>query len=366
MYKVGLITMHNVCNMGAVLQAYAIQHLIENKGVSCEIMNYVPNLRKGFHVYFPKEQGVSKTRRILSNMKWLPNRILWQKPYKEFVSKHLNVSSHKFYSNRISYEYEYSYDCMVTGSDQVWNPSSTDGFDPFYFLDFYKGKKVSYAASISTEKVTEQEKKWLKEKLEKFTAISVREKTGVDLLINIISTPIEQTLDPTMLLERNEWRNLSKESTIKIKEKYLLIYILGSVPILEKKAVEIAKQLNLKTVKFGWDLINNKEIDYSYNFKTPQDFIKLFEHASYVVTNSFHGLAYSINFNIDFTVLPSSPGNPRYISILNMFKLTNRLYDEKKGLVDYSKIDYEFVNNILENERKKSLDFIEKNIIGSV
>lgn len=363
--KIGLITMHNVCNMGAVLQAYALQIEIDSNGGNSEIIDYIPNLRKGYRKYFPKNQGIGKIRRTFSWLKWLPHRILWQKPYNEFVNEHLKLSKETFYENQKIYNYLFEYDVFVTGSDQVWNSSSTDGLSPYYFLDFAKGKKVSYAASISNKNLSFEEKKILEKYLSSYDAISVREKQAVELLEPVCKKDISFVLDPTLLLTKNEWEMLGNESNINIKENYLLIYMLGNVPRMLELAKKIAMEKKLKIVKFGWDIKKKKYVDYNISFKKPQDFIRLFMNADYIVTNSFHGTVFSINFKKDFVSIPSSKGNPRFLSILSVLGILDRLYDEKKEIGNYiESIDYEDVDKKLEELREKSITYIRSNIIG--
>lgn len=365
MKKVGLITMHNVFNMGAVLQSYALQRVINENNGECEIIDYIPNLRKGYRNYFPKNQGLNKLRRTASWIKWLPQRIKWKKPYQEFIQEHLILSNATFFEDNEIYHYPFKYDVFVTGSDQVWNPSSTDGVSPYYFLDFVKGHdKVSYAASISNSSLSELETRKITEFLKDFKSISVREMQAIELLSPLVKDiSIDFVLDPTFLLNQKQWNDIALESKIHISEKYLLIYMLGDVPFMLDIAKEIANEKNLKIVKFGWDFIKQRNVDYNCSFKKPQDFIKLFINADYVVTNSFHGTAFSINFNKDFISIPSSKGNPRFISILNTLNLYDRLYIENTDIKKYIKsIDYTKTNIILNELKEKSLCFIKDNI----
>lgn len=363
MKKVGLITMHNVFNMGAVLQSYALQRVINEQGAECEIIDYVPNLRKGYRNYFPKNQGINKMRRLASWVKWLPQRIKWQKPYKQFIHEHLILGNRTFYENDEIYNYKFNYDVFVTGSDQVWNSSSTDGLSPYYFLDFVKDKqKVSYAASLSELK--DSEKSTMMHYLDTFNAISVREYHSVNLLKDISNLPIELVLDPTFLLTQNEWDTIASESSVEVADEYLLIYMLGDVPKMLEIAEQIAKEKKLKIVKFGWDLKKSPQVDINISFGTPQDFVRLFKNAKFVVTNSFHGTAFSINFNKNFISIPSSKKNPRFVSVLTLFGLKSHLYEENEDISACIKeIDYQKVKNILNEQRKKSFEFINKNII---
>lgn len=365
--RTGLITMHNVCNMGAVLQAYALQARIEMLGSSCEIINYIPNVRRGIRNYVPKAQGTGRIRNAASCVKWLPHRILWRKPYRKFTDSCLHVSGDVFYQDKKAYGFSFPYDVFVTGSDQVWNPDSTDGFDPFYFLDFVKGKKkVSYAASISRTFLQESEKREIARYLDSFGAVSVREQSAVELLAPLVKQKVECVLDPSLLLAPDDWEVIGKESSLDIGGHYLLVYMLGNEPRLMKLAEFIAEKKRLKIVKFAWDFRKKKGVHVNLAFQTPWDFVAAFSGAEYVVTNSFHGTAFSINYGIDFACTPSSPENPRFVSILRQFGIMDRMYNGCEDMRRYLEgINYADVHAGLNRLRKKSVQFIRDNIINA-
>jgi hypothetical protein len=360
--KIGLITMHNVCNFGAVLQTYAMTFTLKTLGHECTIIDYIPDVRKGFRVYFPIERELSFPRKIMSWTKWLPVRIGWERSFNKFMAKNYELTPQKYVGNGSIIINPPIFDAYITGSDQVWNPDSTDGLNGDYFLSFVpKGKtKISYAASISAKCLSNKEKEAILSYLNDYKAISVREMQGKNLLKSIGIDKVEHVLDPTLLLTKAEWGHIADGSNIEEKDKYLLMYVLGSQPKLVKYAQKVARQRKLKIVKLGWDLKKTKGIDEIISFGTPQDFVKLFLNADYVVTNSFHGTAFSVNFNKDFIVLPSSNNNPRFTSILNMFGLQERCLNVENGIKDFNdSIDYTVVNTILQNERKISLDFLQ-------
>lgn len=185
MKRVAIITMHDVCNMGAVLQAYALQQFIIKLGLECEIIDFIPNNRKGFRYFFPIEKNVSSFRKIGSWIKWFPHRLRWRKQYSSFRKEHLLVTKKRFYEKgSLLYKIDLNYDFYITGSDQVWNPASTNGFNPYYFLDFVKSfdKKISYAPSMSCNCFTPSQKEEVTYYLKGFKALSAREKTMIPLL----------------------------------------------------------------------------------------------------------------------------------------------------------------------------------------
>ncbi len=367
MKKVGIITMHNVANFGAVLQTYALKHVVESKGHNAEIINYKPWYRRGLRLYFPVMDG-NPVIKLLRCLKWLPKRLRWQKPYKNFVKSEIRDVTDIYYSPEDLEKNPPIYDVYITGSDQVWNPDSTCGLDKAYFLSFAPSEKIklSYAASISAQALQPEQVSSLTEWLSDYNGISVREDTAKALLSDIGIENVVQVLDPTLLLTKDEWHGFGNRSQIQPEDKYLLIFILNNSSELIRYGEKVAKELGLKAYKLGWDFFKDRNTDVDFAFRSPYDFVKLFDNAEFVVTNSFHGTAFSVNFNKPFITCPSSENNPRFMSILRMLNLTNRVYNPKKPICEYinDKIDFGAVNEILEQRRKTSVQFLFKTIDG--
>jgi hypothetical protein len=202
------------------------------------------------------------------------------------------------------------FDCIILGSDQIWNYIHTDRLDVYFlmFANKYKAKKISYAASVSIYDIPEKLRATYKTYFENIDVLSVREFHGADLVKKYSNKTAEVVLDPTFLLTKADWeREVAKD--VKVDGDYLLIYTLSGSPHIRKMAWDIAKKLNLKVlnIKSGYKPEPNDGTIHFYEIG-PAEWVGLWAKASYIVTDSFHGTAFSINFNKPFTTLvnPSS------------------------------------------------------------
>ena len=247
------------------------------------------------------------------------------------------------------------YDSYIVGSDQSWNLDITN--DTLSFLLHFAPngkKKSSYATSIGLESLSERQKEIFKKHLPGFDNISVREKKGAELIESFTEKEINICLDPTLLLDKKEWSALSKAPKYK---KYVLIYAMADSDTLVKKAKELARKNGLKVIAVGL----KKDVKGVKNIRTasPQEWLGLIRDASIVVTNSFHGTAFSLNFNKDFYLeyLPQGWSvNSRLENISQMFGIKHRIIGEKT--FQEGEIDYDNVNAVLEKEREKSLGYL--------
>ena len=218
--RIGILTFHTAINYGAVLQAYALQKYLNEQGYDCEVIDYqCKKINDNYKILKIKSKNLKKI--IISFLK-APLLFLQRKKFKKFVINNIRLSNQKYYPYNITSSNKY-YDCFITGSDQVWNLSLTNN-DMSYFLDFATKKRISYAASNGTEEISEKDFKKVSNYLQKFSAISVREKGLQNSLMNKISISIIKVLDPVFLLDVESWNNLLPN--FNCKEKYILAYII--------------------------------------------------------------------------------------------------------------------------------------------
>jgi hypothetical protein len=250
-------------------------------------------------------------------------------------------------------------DIYLTGSDQVWNFKWNEGFDYHYFFKGIKGDKVALSSSIGQQSLTPEEQEILKRELKEYKKISVREAQAVKLLSEIGINSC-QLIDPTLMLDKEDWKKYVKP--LKYSFKYLLVYL--PYNIVDKNKIfsfakNIAKKKGLKVVTFSWwSFSKEKDADITIFNASPGDFLSLMYHSEYVVTNSFHGTAFSINLNKQFSVYEPSMFSSRILSLLSLVNLQDRLVNEKKELDDEVSIDYTLVNQILIKERERVFEFI--------
>ena len=190
----------------------------------------------------------------------------------------------------------------------------------------------------------------------------MREARAGEILKKIGNYPFEVVLDPTMLIDQAGWRKIGKKH--KKKEAYLLLVLLynednGATQIAKK----IAGALGLKVKQIVWNPKKRPGVDSLAFLKSPQAFIGLIDGADYIVTNSFHGIAFSIGFNKEFYAVPRSDYNTRLFSLLGQFGLKERIRPAAFCLkTALQKIDYERVNRILEEKRGQSVAYIKRSL----
>lgn len=357
--KAAFITIHVGANFGSVLQSIATARIIESLGKEPLLINYIPErvtyrrtLRKLFGGFIP----------FIKNLAFLPNTIRNKHIYGSFLKKHCPMSP-AFYDNDDFVKKCPVADYYITGSDQVWNSKHNEGFnDRYYFAQTPDNAvRISFASSIGETELSEEHTARIKSLLSRYKAISVREESAKQL-IEGMGLEATHLLDPTFMLNKEEWKPYMSKRIV--KEDYLLIYTPYNT--LDKKAIfdaarEIAKKKGLKVVTFSWDWRKDKMADKTITYASPGDFLSLMYHADYVVTNSFHGTAFSINLNKQFSVFMPSAFSTRITSIIELCNLQDRMVFNRFELEKAkTSIDYSRVNKILDIERAKSIDFLKK------
>lgn len=383
--KIGIVTYVKCDNYGAELQAFALQWKLNSLGYDAEVINLEkrnidmkrnPDVILGAIKQRFKQEGVfaivSIVRKFLETKKRITDedkyKVINENKHKLFENFFENKVRHseKYYSlDEISNATDLKYDVYIAGSDQIWNYIHTDRLDVYFlmFANKFKAKKISYAASVSIYDIPKKWRAAYKTYFENIDVLSVRELHGAELVSKYSNKKAEVVLDPTFLLTKEDWvREVANDCGI--EGDYLLIYTLSGSPHIRKMAHDIARRLNLKVVniKSGYSdepddgTINVYEIG-------PAEWVGLWSKAKYVVTDSFHGTAFSINFNIPFTTLvnPNSMMNSRVLSILKIMNLESRIvYDTLKGDLKPNDVALDFTetNRILKQWKEKSLKFL--------
>ena len=226
--SVGIITMHKSDNYGAVLQSYALVKAIEKVGAKAEIINYIPERFKTSVQFFyvhPRRYNSTLKKYIIMAAS-LPIRALIYYRYNTFLKEYLPVGKNVYYSEEDLETKIPKYDVYMSGSDQVWNPEFEGRIDSAFFLKFAPdtARKVAYASSFGKGSLSDIEAAEVKKLLSRYDYISVREKSGKEIITNL-GLDAEYLLDPTFLLDGNEWRTFSNKRLV--KEKYVLVYQLN-------------------------------------------------------------------------------------------------------------------------------------------
>lgn len=374
--KIAILTLPLGHNYGGILQAFALQNVLEKMGHSVLIINRRSRTKN--NLFF---KVLSVIKRLFLNIvgikieirTWLTKKEK-EKIYKnlyDFISKKLNLSKEINSSSELKkIVSEYNFDVIIVGSDQVWRAEYSPSLDNF-FLDFVTDniKKISYAASFGVDTWTYNYKQTLKYSIliKKFNAISVREESGVELCKNYLGVKAEHSLDPTMLLSKEDYMGLIKKDKLNFENtNNLLVYILDNSEEKDKIVEEASNKLNAKPYYLACkkNIFGPKE--KIIENPTISDWLYSFLIAKFIITDSFHGVIFSVIFNKPFIVIPNiERGEARFTSLLKMFDLEKTIFNRNKDKVDdkiEQKIDFIKVNNKIDEMRLNSLKFLEKNL----
>lgn len=345
--KVSIITLHSVCNYGTQLQAYATQEKFKKYFECVEFVNY----RR------PNTYGIKLMKTFSGNnpikmLAILPTLIKWKFIFGKFQKKYLNISKNDYH--------KIDSDIYFSGSDQVWNTGWNDGVIPEFYLDFVPNNipKYSYSSSFGLNKLDEKYKEEVYNYLKSYKKITVREDSAIDILNDLGIKNSIRILDPTLVMDKEFWRSIEPKN--KIKEDYILIYNLNRSKEFDQYAEEFSKKTGLKLYRFctRYDQIfrNGKSLVIPDIF----DFITLIDNAKYVITDSFHATAFSVNMNTVPVVLYPNKYSNRLSDFLKMVNLEEC---HPNGLNDFSIIDknisFDNSNEILNKEREKVDAFLE-------
>ncbi|WP_316674355.1 polysaccharide pyruvyl transferase family protein [uncultured Tolumonas sp.] len=356
--KVAIVTFHKAHNYGAVLQAYALKYRINSLGFDVEFYNYYPAwMKEHYSLFYKNDNFISSFKRNIACLIDLKRRYVRFKRFSDFISKELT----EWNENELL-----DVDFIVLGSDQIWNPNITQGFDNkcFGFLgENVKAKVISYAASMETNKLKDKDISEFTTLLNNIDSIGVREDSLMSFIKgHIPDIEIQHNLDPTLLLDNTEWNQLvTKNNTA---EKYILIYENYKDEKTRKIAESIADKYGLKiktlTADANWRYPKDFDTDAG-----PIEFLNLFSNASFVITTSYHGLAFSINFKKQFLTLKVKNGvNNRAESLLRSLNLLDHLIDSESFTIDsYSDIDYAKLDLTLNGLRRKSIGYLSDKLI---
>lgn len=362
-YSILLVTVHYGANFGSALQTYATVKIFSKLGGKVTTLNYIRRSAT-WPSYF--RDALQSLPRFLRRLGFIPKKILNDYfLFGGFLKKYCNLTQRYTSLEQIKKNLPNA-DIYVTGSDQVWNSAYNDGIDQVYYWSFLPSgtRKISFSSSIGKEDLSSSEFEEVKEQLTSYSALSVREKSAKCLLEKMNFVDVEHLLDPTFLLSKEEWRNLIKKRLY--RDEYVLIYIpynITSKEIIYATAKKIASKYNLKIVTFSKDYRSEKSADKTFIFVSPEDFLSLMYYAKFVITNSFHGTAFSINLNKQFWVYEPTKFSTRILSILELVGLKSRLLNDV--ILDdkvESIINFNDVNVTLQAEREKAVSFLQRSI----
>ena len=358
MTKVGIITIHKIHNYGSVLQAFALQQACEKLGLQVEIIDYD----------FPNSFQANNSIRTDDDTQ--PNEPRWIKllfgaalirqhrGVDVFVKSRLRLSLDSYDSPEMLMNNPPLYDYYLTGSDQVWSPRHTNG-DPAFLLHFAPENrpKIAYAASIGSNSIPSQLQKRYSRLLSRYQHIAVREESGCGIVKALTGNDVQTVLDPTLLLNKDDWDRIATPYRI-IKKPYILCYFLNYsfnvFPYVDDLANNIQKQTGYQIVRVARPPHYFRVRNTKYQIgASPEEFLALIRDAEIVLTSSFHGTAFAVNYGkpVFSIVRDNNSGDSRQISLMNTLGLEDRVLNTGTSFPQYALASY----NVEEEQRRLNI-----------
>lgn len=388
--KIGIISLYyKNHNIGGLLQSYATVNIINSFGYNAEQICYDLSVSNEVSRKYQLERRkklihASGRKIVLSKLKSIFTRFFTRKNDSKFNSiLQKQNTTFKEFENFIYHSKEvYTindidhandiYDGFVVGSDQVWNPGLL-AHDAMYlrFADNTK-RKVTYAVSMGKASLINYESNIFTEKISDFQEIAVREKSLKKLIENNFDKKCTTVLDPTLLLNYSQWKKI-ENSSILPKEKYIFCYFLGDCDWQRTLVQKFADEYNYLIIDIPYIMGKKRKSDKILKSDKrydvgPREFISLVKNAEYVFTDSFHAVAFSVNFKTNFYVFDrdglsgSQSINSRITDFLDMLSLSDRRIISKNSKIKPIQIDYLKATSILETEIKKSKEWLQKQL----
>lgn len=379
--KIGIITFHFAFNQGAVLQCYAMQRYLESCGHDAYVINYRPRYHTIMHsawrnpfvysfVFWKKLKKYGFLMRFYLTGRSFARCMIWNimgidkrnaNAFRHFCSQHLHLTK-VYRSFKELRDDPPQFDAYISGSDQVWNPELLEGeFDKAYFLDFggSRIRRITYAVSMGERQDQENLLK-LQTLCEGIDAISFRECKQED--IKAVGRDVHICIDPTFLLDTEDYGAVESQNIEELP--YIFVYGLETNEALKEAVGIFAEKYKCRIINGSpkWVHLNGdvKEIS-GYG---PEQFLTFIKNAKGVVTNSFHGTAFSIIYKKDFITVPHSTRGKRMEDLLAKLGLSYRIYGEE-GFSVRKTIDYDIVNEKLERLKEHSKEYLKMALGGN-
>lgn len=371
-------------NYGGMLQGYALRRAVKNLGYSVNLISYdvnanrnpvYPGLRQQVEQYGitaaaqkAGEKSIAKLRFFISDM--LSRRKALFDEFMEMAGADTDIIDDERSASLCE-----QYKAFISGSDQIWNPNAVRELYLQTFVDD-PARKISYAASIGRDSLSDREASVLIPAIRKFGSISVREKTAQKLLEEYMDARVVTSVDPTMLLSAEEWSEVASESPA--EGDYALVYFFSNSLRVRQRTEQFLKKRGLKMVfipyaKQEYNVTDSYGPGERMENVGPREFVSLVKNAKFVLTDSFHGAVFSLIFKRPFAVFERNKSghvsmNSRLYDLLNLFEESYRLVEERetRDLGYLFDVDEDKIGRIMAAERERSLDYLKNAIDDAI
>ncbi len=361
-------------NYGTSLQALAMKMLVEKNGYSPQIVANRSSLSKG------RDIRISKMATMFFRTIFRPT--LFKKTfltYTKSIGKNIDETTKEMFyqytknwinpvlcsNSQLKKKAKDAVAC-VCGSAQIWNTEAVYVSPLFYLRYVTRNKRIAYAPSLGKEYVPDYNKRLLKKYINDIPYVSVRETQGAKVIKDLTSREVPVVLDPTLLFSYEDWEKYSKKTFL---DDYVLIYFLDEP---SEKNIDLINKAypDKKKITILYDFEIYSKLENREHFSAgPAEFLDLIHGAQFIYTDSFHGLAFCLNFNKKFYIFDrnygvASPQSSRIVSIIELFGMKDAYVTSNTELVSDFEYDYEKVNKILQEQREKSFEFFAKSLEG--
>lgn len=332
--NIALITIHHANSYGGTLQAFASQNVLSHYG-EVRIIDYKSKaLESTLHLIRLDASPRSLLRAGKDVLRLRARRRLIAR-FKQFMQRHYQLTASCADAQALQ-ALSLEFDCLVCGSDQIWNPSITGSLDLNYLLAFSRARRnISFSSSAGSYCYSAPERAQVAQALGRLDRIAVREADTAQALRELLgSRVVEHTLDPTLLLDKQQWLHSLDlpQSALTGQAPYILVYTLKKDPLVRVTVEQVRRRLGLEVVAIDQDPFLGYRCDRHIMDASPADYVSLFANAAFVITNSFHGTAFAVNFGIPFvTALPEN-GLNRIKGFLDQLDLGSRLVSDPAQL----------------------------------
>lgn len=348
--RIGILTFPTAINYGTALQAAALRKVLSPDINTVTFLNHRCKLIDSTNKVFDIGCALD-IKYTIAHIYNLDIALKRTRNFKKFQNKYIPLSP----------DNPEIYDTVVAGSDQIWNYNLTD-YDYHYFLDFPKNNtlKIAYAGSFGLSKIAESQKEKIALKLADFDYLSVREMQAAKIIKEIANIDTPVVCDPTLLLSKEEWDEM-KEKTFD-KTGYIFVYTVFNSEKIWEYAEKLSKETGLPIRTISYSKLHKRNAEYDFT-AGPDRWLSHIMNADYVVTNSFHGLAFSINLekNFFFDLPPEKSGvGSRLSDISQRYHLSDRNISGKDFAFTTEAPNFSTKRELLEQDKKLSFDFIDR------
>ena len=370
--KIGIITFHNSYNCGSMLQAYALQQVINRlTGRKSEIIDFS---NEGQQKLYSVRQPNDSLKNVIKNMilaPWFKRIARNYESYESFKKRNFRLSNFPIHKSADLSDADY--DIVVAGSDQIWNITIADG-DDAYFLPWVKNaRKVAYAPSFGAKNIMEfsDDPNRYAEYLRTFSNLSIRERNGLEWLQNLTGRDADLLLDPTLLLKRGDYTEIESHE-LKLPQRYIFYYSPGYSRDINKLVNKISQKYNLPVIAFNTKTFYVKGMQFS-GFKLPKienpsTYLQLIKNAEIIITTPFHGTVFSTIYRKKFWTVKNGGmfGNDdRVMTLMHLLDLEDRMIPiEFDSDFDYLRDkDYDRYESLLEKEQEKAYKYLKNALV---